>query len=225
MRNIPLVVVAWMIIMQYARAFSVLRTTSTCTSTSRRGKGVSIIGTSIISIGTRRSSRQEGSFFLRTIRIVPSSKSVRMNMETTTGEGNEGNDSSDDSSSTRRSVTGPVYTMDGNHPTVQLYTKEGCTLCDKVSDVLRSIQTDHPHSLEAIDITDNDKTDAWDKYKWDIPVLHINGNYWTKHRLEVVEAQDALTKAQDGTFETQKGEPNAAAMEQRMAARCLEDEK
>mmetsp|Transcript_7696 Transcript_7696/g.8888 ORF Transcript_7696/g.8888 Transcript_7696/m.8888 type:complete len:198 (+) Transcript_7696:73-666(+) len=196
MRNIPFVV-AWMMIMQYTRAFSVLRTSRV------KGFSGSIIGT--------RSS--QGS--LRTIRIVPS-KSVRMNMET--GEGNEGDEGA------RISVTGPVYTIDGNHPTVQLYTKEGCTLCDKVSDVLRSIQQDHPHSLEAIDITDDDKTDAWDKYKWDIPVLHINGEYWTKHRLEVGEAQEALTKAQDGTFEKQKGEPNAAAMEKRMAARCLENE-
>ena len=35
-----------------------------------------------------------------------------------------------------QSVTGPIYEMDGDDiPTVKLFTKHGCTLCDKVKDV------------------------------------------------------------------------------------------
>ena len=121
------------------------------------------------------------------------------------------------------SVTGPVYEVElgtrEDFPVVQLYTKEGCTLCDKVSNVLRSVRKECPHSLDAIDITDLDKTEVYDKYKWDIPVLHMNGKYWTKHKLDVKEAVDALTRATNGEFEEQRGEPNAAAMEQRMAER------
>jgi Glutaredoxin-like domain (DUF836). len=121
------------------------------------------------------------------------------------------------------SITGPVYSVESDskedYPIVQLYTKEGCTLCDKVSDVLKSVREEYPHSLEAIDITDLDKTEFYDKYKWDIPVLHINGKYWTKHKLDVKEAVDALTRATNGEFEEQRGEPNAAAMEKRMAER------
>ena len=37
-------------------------------------------------------------------------------------------------SSNRQSVTGPIYEMD-DVPTVKLFTKQGCTLCDKVKDV------------------------------------------------------------------------------------------
>lgn len=37
-------------------------------------------------------------------------------------------------SNTGQSVTGPVYDMSGG-PSVKLFTKEGCTLCDKVKDV------------------------------------------------------------------------------------------
>mmetsp|Transcript_35187 Transcript_35187/g.38924 ORF Transcript_35187/g.38924 Transcript_35187/m.38924 type:complete len:184 (-) Transcript_35187:70-621(-) len=113
------------------------------------------------------------------------------------------------------SVTGDIYKVETgqkeDYPIVQLYTKEGCTLCDKVSDVLKSLREDHPHSLEAVDITDEDKTEIFAKYKWDIPVLHIDGKYWTKHKLDAEEAKTALTSATNGEFEKQRGEPNAAA--------------
>jgi len=123
-------------------------------------------------------------------------------------------------------VTGILYDIadgdsvpTGSFPNVQLYTKEGCTLCDKVSDVLRTLREEQPHSLSAIDITDPDKTEMFDKYKWDIPVLHMDGKYWTKHRLDVDEAKDALIQARTGDFVEQDGEPNAAEMEKRMEER------
>mmetsp|Transcript_24556 Transcript_24556/g.28106 ORF Transcript_24556/g.28106 Transcript_24556/m.28106 type:complete len:185 (+) Transcript_24556:280-834(+) len=123
----------------------------------------------------------------------------------------------------KASVTGRIYEVENddfrNHPIVQLYTKEGCTLCDKTKEVLQLLRDEQPHSLEAIDITDTDKTDIFDKYKWDIPVLHINGLYWTKHRLTPEEAVQALSRAKEGSFEKQRGEPNAAAMEKKMAER------
>lgn len=124
----------------------------------------------------------------------------------------------------RTSVTGMVYEAGDNshsdvYPAVQLYTKEGCTLCDKAKDVLVLLREEQPHSLEAIDITDPDKTEFFDKYKWDIPVLHINGLYWTKHKLTAEEAEGALKEARDGNFVAQRGEPDAAAMEKKTAAR------
>jgi thiol-disulfide isomerase/thioredoxin len=135
------------------------------------------------------------------------------------------NDDNDDNNENeqRRSVTGTIYKVDSDdcthHPTVQLYTKEGCTLCDKTKDVLQLLRNEQPHSLEAIDITDPDKKDIFDKYKWDIPVLHINGLYWTKHRLAADEATKALEDARDGNFEVQRGEPDAGAMERKMEER------
>ena len=71
------------------------------------------------------------------------------------------------------SVTGRVYTAeDPDAPVVRLFTKEGCTLCDKVKDTLASVRESQPHSLEQIDITDEIHKEWFDKYKWDIPVLH-----------------------------------------------------
>ena len=36
--------------------------------------------------------------------------------------------------------------------------------------------------LNAVDITDDCNSDFFDRYKYDIPVVHYNGAYWFKHR-------------------------------------------
>ena len=38
----------------------------------------------------------------------------------------------------------PIYEGDG--PTIELFTKEGCTLCDAAKAVLDSLRSDAPHS-------------------------------------------------------------------------------
>jgi glutaredoxin len=111
------------------------------------------------------------------------------------------------------SVTGTVYQADKKAPVVTLFTKEGCSLCDKVKDVLVIVREENPHSLLQKDITDD--SDLYERYKYDIPVLHLDGKYWTKHRLAIDEARNALTQAQEGLFESPPGEPNAAKLERR----------
>lgn len=80
------------------------------------------------------------------------------------------------------SVSGMIYSAPEGNPKVQLFTKAGCTLCDKAKEVLAQAAEQHPHSLEAVDITDAENAQWWAKYKYDIPVLHIDGIYWAKHR-------------------------------------------
>lgn len=151
------------------------------------------------------------------------------------------------------SVTGTVYTANSNNNSnnanggksngnnngtaavvITLYTKEGCTLCDQVKDVLQNqlSHTTHPHTLQQIDITDTDQQYYYDRYKYDIPVLHIGatstssrtaekntntdtdtGVYWTKHGLDIEEAQGAIQETRGGTFQPRQGQPNASAME------------
>lgn len=114
------------------------------------------------------------------------------------------------------SVSGTLYKSDKeDSPIIKLFTKAGCTLCDKVQDVLREIRDDHPHSLVAVDITDADQQPYFDKYKYDIPVLHLNNQYWTKHWLTPQQAVEALTAAAEGRFTSPPGEPDAAAMERK----------
>eukprot|EP00581_Thalassiosira_minuscula_P009558 CAMPEP_0183702652 /NCGR_PEP_ID=MMETSP0737-20130205/690_1 /TAXON_ID=385413 /ORGANISM="Thalassiosira miniscula, Strain CCMP1093" /LENGTH=193 /DNA_ID=CAMNT_0025929299 /DNA_START=35 /DNA_END=616 /DNA_ORIENTATION=+ len=119
---------------------------------------------------------------------------------------------SEDGNDTHQSVTGPIYEMDGA-PTVKLFTKQGCTLCDKVKDVLDSVRDDQPHSLYAVDITDDDKQEWFSKYKYDIPVLHVNDIYWAKHRLSAEEAIAGIEEACKGSFEMRQGEPDASRLE------------
>ena len=113
------------------------------------------------------------------------------------------------------SVTGVVYSADADRPTVQLFTKAGCTLCDVAKGVLASASAESPHTLEAIDITDADKAEWWDKYKYDIPVLHINNVYWAKHRIQLDETLQALASAKDGSLSPSPGEPDAARLERK----------
>ena len=115
----------------------------------------------------------------------------------------------------RISVTGTVYSADNGAPIVTLFTKDGCTLCDKVKDVLVSLKTELPHSLSAVDITDAEHEMWFSKYKYDIPILHIDGQYWTKHRLDEDEARDGLQLAIQGDFLPRDGEPDAGEMERR----------
>jgi hypothetical protein len=119
------------------------------------------------------------------------------------------------------SVTGTEYrSLVEEAPVVRLFTKEGCTLCDKVKGVLVESKDEYPHSLEQVDITDAEHADTWfSKYKYDIPVLHIGNHYWIKHRLEVEEAKAGLTEAMEGRFTTRQGEPDAGEMERRQAER------
>lgn len=66
----------------------------------------------------------------------------------------------------RFSVSGAVWEARGaSAPVVELYTKEGCTLCDEAKAVLASCRDDADHALTAVDITDPDKKRWLAKYK------------------------------------------------------------
>ncbi len=104
-------------------------------------------------------------------------------------------------------------TNTNNIPNIKLFTKEGCTLCDKVKDVLSEIRNDYPHSLYAVDITDDDKQVWFEKYKYDIPVLHMDDVYWAKHRLTKEEAIQGIEEAVGGEFKVRQGDPDAGRLE------------
>ena len=111
------------------------------------------------------------------------------------------------------SVSGVLYNGPADAPTVKLYTKAGCTLCDVAKGVLQEAAEEQPHTLVAVDITDDEHANWWDKYKYDIPVLHIDDQYLAKHRISLEASCEALRQASEGTFEAQKGEPDAGRLE------------
>ena len=77
------------------------------------------------------------------------------------------------------------------------------------------VREEFPHNLEQVDITDPEHKEWFDKYKYDIPVLHMGTKFWIKHRMTAEEATAGLQEAKDGVFEERKGDPNAAAYERK----------
>jgi len=56
---------------------------------------------------------------------------------------------------------------------ITLFTREGCCLCDEVKERVNRVAKDIPLQLELFDITTNEA--IYEKYKWSIPVVHIDG--------------------------------------------------
>lgn len=85
---------------------------------------------------------------------------------------------------------------------------------------MTDVRDEFPHNLEQVDITDPENGDWFNKYKYDIPVLHMGKNkFWVKHRIDKDEAKLGLTQAKEGTFVERQGDPDAGAMERRQAER------
>ena len=120
------------------------------------------------------------------------------------------------------SVSGAVYESESSSPVVKLFTKEGCTLCDKVKDVLSEVREEYPHTLLQVDITDEEHQAWFGKYKYDIPILHLEDKFWIKHRTTLEEVKEGFLQAQKGTFKERLGEPDAEALERRQAERRIE---
>ena len=118
------------------------------------------------------------------------------------------------------SVSGTIYSANQEDaPVVTLFTKAGCTLCDKVQAVLQDLRDPYPHALVAVDITED--SFYFERYQFDIPVLHLNGAYWTKHRLTVEDAAAGLSLAHSGAVVLPVGgaEPDARQSRPRGSSR------
>lgn len=71
------------------------------------------------------------------------------------------------------------------------FTRDGCPLCTEALAVLEALHRRRgDFDYELVDIT----TDPhwFREYKWDIPVVHIDGEFAFKHRLDPAELAAAL---------------------------------
>jgi len=68
---------------------------------------------------------------------------------------------------------------------VTIYSKPGCHLCDDAKDAIRAAGCDDQFILDEINI----ETDAelFGKYRYDIPVIAINGVDTFMHRVDPIE--------------------------------------
>ena len=73
---------------------------------------------------------------------------------------------------------------------LEIYSKENCPLCDELKEVVKKVHHDINFEIKEIDITKDPK--IFEKYKYDIPVVHINGLIAFKHRITESELRKKL---------------------------------
>ncbi|XP_006277037.1 glutaredoxin-like protein C5orf63 homolog [Alligator mississippiensis] len=79
-----------------------------------------------------------------------------------------------------------------NIPVLTLFTKKPCPLCDEAKEVLEPYK--NRLILQEVDITLPDNAAWYDKYKYDIPVFHLNGQFLMKHRVDIQKFENQLAK-------------------------------
>ena len=77
--------------------------------------------------------------------------------------------------------------------TVELYTKEGCGLCDEAKSVLLRVQADVPFELREIDITQDER--LLERYGEQIPVVYVGRFKAFKFRVDETELRTKLVRA------------------------------
>ncbi|ASQ89859.1 hypothetical protein CHL67_02030 [Prosthecochloris sp. GSB1] len=78
---------------------------------------------------------------------------------------------------------------------VTLYTKEGCSLCDKAMLVMEKVGRDIPFTIEKIDIAEDAL--LLGRYRWAIPVVCIDGVEVFRHRVDQARFEALLRDGED----------------------------
>ena len=65
---------------------------------------------------------------------------------------------------------------------VVLYTREGCSLCDKAKAAILAVRREVPFNYREVDI--GWSGDLYEDHKHDIPVVEIDGQRAFKHRVD-----------------------------------------
>lgn len=80
-------------------------------------------------------------------------------------------------------------------PRLTLYTKKPCPLCDELKEQLTSFQ--HRFQLEEVDITAPGNERFRKMYRYEIPVLYLDGRFLCKHRVDVQYFEQRLIEAEE----------------------------
>eukprot|EP00795_Rhopilema_esculentum_P005908 gene5908-11246_t len=87
-------------------------------------------------------------------------------------------------------------------PVITLFSKDDCPLCDVAKEELKRYQDQC--KIEVIDIGDEKNSLWFEKYKYDIPVIHLNGKFLMKHKVFDGALEDAIVNANAKTREIEK---------------------
>ena len=74
---------------------------------------------------------------------------------------------------------------------VVLYTREGCSLCDKARAVILAVRREVPFVYREVDI--GWSGDLYEDHKHDIPVVEIDGRRAFKHRVDAAVLKTRLS--------------------------------
>uniref|UniRef100_A0A8C7KBI3 Glutaredoxin-like protein n=2 Tax=Oncorhynchus kisutch TaxID=8019 RepID=A0A8C7KBI3_ONCKI len=80
-------------------------------------------------------------------------------------------------------------------PTLTLFTKDPCPLCDEAKEVLEPYK--HRYIFLQVDITLPENKIWWDRYKYDIPVFHLNGQFLMMHRVSTSLLEKRLAEVDE----------------------------
>merc|ERR1711894_150970 len=76
-----------------------------------------------------------------------------------------------------------AYIHDKTLPVLTLYTKEVCSLCDEAKETLEPYK--HRYKFEEVDIEEDGEDEWFEKYRYEIPVFHLNGKFLMKHKVNM----------------------------------------
>lgn len=76
--------------------------------------------------------------------------------------------------------------------TVEIYSKPDCPLCDEAKEVLARVQRRIPFTLREVDITLD--PEQYERYRYDIPVVLVNGRKAFKHHLDEAQVEARLRR-------------------------------
>ncbi|XP_028829831.1 glutaredoxin-like protein C5orf63 homolog [Denticeps clupeoides] len=80
-------------------------------------------------------------------------------------------------------------------PTLTLFTKDPCPLCEDSKEALDPYK--HRFILQEVDITLPENNVWYERYRHDIPVFHLDGQFLMMHRVNVALLERRLAKAEN----------------------------
>ncbi len=76
-------------------------------------------------------------------------------------------------------------------PTVTLYSRPGCHLCEVVKEQLETIRREMDFHIEERNI--DEEASLRERYNDDIPVVAVNGQDVFKHRMDITKFREMLS--------------------------------
>ncbi|XP_003477266.1 glutaredoxin-like protein C5orf63 homolog [Cavia porcellus] len=77
-------------------------------------------------------------------------------------------------------------------PVLTLFTKDPCPLCDEAKELLKPYK--NRFVLQEVDITLPENSAWYERYQFDIPVFHLNGQFLMMHRVNISKLEKHLLK-------------------------------